>query len=101
MHPPKPNHRVKRVNSFIPGAKDNIQPPPTGNPQEPLPISDDEMEEAPSGYIPEVAGDEYEYVPLKERRQVYSSTPVEANCGNTICFRRRMTSTAAERHFSY
>jgi hypothetical protein len=41
-------------------AKDNIPPPPTGNPQEPLPISDDEMEEAPSGYIPEAAGDEYD-----------------------------------------
>jgi hypothetical protein len=72
-------------------AKDNISPPPKGNPQEPLPISDDEMEEAPSGYIPEAAGDEYDYVPLKERRQVYSSTthPVEANRGNTICFRRK------------
>jgi hypothetical protein len=70
-------------------AKDNIPPPPTGNPQEPLSISDDEMEEAPSGYIPEAAGDEYDYVPLKERRQVYSSTthPVEANRGNTLYFR--------------
>jgi len=36
-------------------------PPPMGTQQEAM--TDDEMEEAPSGYIPEVAGDEYDYVP--------------------------------------
>jgi len=36
-------------------------------------MSEDEMEEAPSHYIPEVAGDEYDYVPWGERRKVYNS----------------------------
>jgi hypothetical protein len=53
--------------------------PPTGNLPEPLPISDDEKEEAPSRYIPEVAGDEYDYVLLKERRKVSNSIVVKRN----------------------
>jgi hypothetical protein len=37
------------------------------------------MEEAPSRHIPEVAGSEYDYVPLGERRKVTNSTVVKRN----------------------
>jgi len=36
------------------------------------------MEEAPSGYIPEVAGDEYDYVPWGERAKISNSRTTKA-----------------------
>jgi hypothetical protein len=53
--------------------------PPTGNLPQPLPISENEIGEAPSRYTPQVAGDEYDYVPLKKRRKVSNSMVVKRN----------------------
>jgi len=59
-------------------AKNKVPPPPTGTQQEALPTSDDEMEEAPSGYIPEVAGHEYDYAPWREMAKIANSRSTKA-----------------------